>query len=81
MHITIRDHFSQVFQQILISCNDKTAQTILQTVFINNCTNKTQTVFFNYSSLLDRGGGTAICGLYRVCATVKGMVFMQFTLG
>ena len=26
-------------------------------------------------------GGTAIYGLYRVCAAVKGMVFQQFTLG
>ena len=27
------------------------------------------------------GGGTAIYGLYRsLCATVKGMVFKQFTL-
>ena len=27
MHIIIPDHFSQVFQQIVISYNDKTAQT------------------------------------------------------
>ena len=33
------------------------------------------------SSSRGGGGGIAINELFRVCATVKGMVFKQFNLG